>query len=476
MTASIYWYDLETTGTDSRRDRPLQFAGVRTNLDLEIVAEAQNFFCRPGDDILPDPEAICVTGIDMDAVVTGGLNESAFAAALLEELAVPETCVAGFNNIRFDDEFVRQMLYRNFFEPYSREWRGGNSRWDVIDLLRTARALRPEGINWPQKDDGAPSFRLEDLTRANNIHHDQAHDALADVRATIKLVKKVRQAQPRLYDYVFRLRSKEAVLAQLYPLGKQALVHVSGMYAASRGCASLVLPLCQHPSNGNGIICVDLTTDPSVLIDATADEVHRLVFTKRDRLDDDEGAVALKTIHINRCPSVAPTGTLDEVTASRLGIDKTKCLEHMRKIQRVSGLVEKVQDAFSMVDFDEPTDPDLMLYAGGFFSDDDQMVMEEVQRAVPATLADFENRFRDDRLNEMLFRYRARNFPETLSGAELTRWRRYKRKNWAATGKLSDVEAKLAERLADSQISGPTREVLEALGRYIASVRVEGNS
>ncbi len=470
MTESIYWYDLETTGTDSLRDRPLQFAGIRTDLNLEEVGEPQDVLCKPGDDILPDPEAIAVTGINMDEIVARGLNETEFAHSMLRQFTVPETCVSGFNSIRFDDEFTRQMLYRNFHDPYSREWRSGNSRWDVIDLVRTAYALRPEGINWPMREDGAPSFRLEDLTAANEITHVGAHDALADVRATIDVVRMIRQVQPRLYEYLFRLREKKAVIAQLYPLGKSAVVHVSSMYPASRGCASIVLPLCQHPRNGNGVICFDLGTDPAQLMDVTPDELHRLVFTRSDELEEGDERVALKTIHINRCPSVAPIGTLDDVAASRLGIDKSACLAHMEQLQRASGIVEKIQDAFTAQRFDSPDDPDLMLYSGGFFSDTDRNLMNEIHQSEPRQLQRFEGGFQDDRLDEMLFRFRARNFPGLLEAAEQSRWEAYKQDLWQETGRVEDVRTRLAAKLSSADLNEKDRTVLDALSRYFESI------
>ncbi|MDA0979092.1 MAG: exodeoxyribonuclease I, partial [Proteobacteria bacterium] len=315
---TLFWYDLETTGIDSIRDRPLQFAGIRTDESLNEIGDPLNFLCRPGDDVVPSPDALLVTGIRMSDIADHGLIERDFAALIMGEFSQADTCVVGFNSIRFDDEFVRQMFYRNFHDPYAREWRGGNSRWDVIDLFRMAYALRPEGLSWPEREPGIPSFRLEDLAHANGLAHENAHDALADVRTTIEMTRRVRQAQPKLYDYLFRLREKKAVLQQLYPLGKQAVVHVSSMYPARRGCTAVVLPLCQHPTNNNGIICFDLSAAPDGLLEANAEELSRLVFSRTDELEAGEDRIPLKTIHINRAPAVAPLGTLTPAAASRL--------------------------------------------------------------------------------------------------------------------------------------------------------------
>ena len=137
-----------------------------------------------------------------------------------------ETCVVGYNNLKFDDEFVRQMFYRNFYNPYAREWRNGNSRWDVIDMFRMAYALRPDGIQWPKDDTGSVTFRLEELTRANDIEHSDAHDAVSDVLATINLTKLLRKIQPKLFEFFYALRKKDRIAKTLNLLDKKPVIHV----------------------------------------------------------------------------------------------------------------------------------------------------------------------------------------------------------------------------------------------------------
>lgn len=206
MTSSIFWHDYETTGINPRCDRPLQVAGVRTDFDLNEIDEPISLYCRPSDDILPHPAACLVTGITPQLLAEQGLCEAEFMTRVHAQLAQPGTCGAGYNTLRFDDEVTRYSLYRNFFDPYAREWQGGNSRWDLIDIVRTAYALRPDGIQWPLQD-GRTSLRLELLSKANGIDHGHAHEALSDVRATIALARLIRQKQPKLYDWLFQLRS-----------------------------------------------------------------------------------------------------------------------------------------------------------------------------------------------------------------------------------------------------------------------------
>ena len=471
MTETLYWYDLETTGIDSILDRPLQFAGVRTDLDLNEIKPPQNFLGRPGTDVLPQPEALLVTGISLVEIQEKGISERAFTEKVLEQFNQPQSCVVGFNSLRFDDEFTRQMLYRNFHDPYAREWRNGNSRWDVIDLFRAAYALRPEGFNWPKKENGSPSFKLEDMARANGLAHIDAHDALADVRATIEITRRLRAAQPKLYDFMFRLRGKKAVLQQLYPLGKNPIVHISSMYPASRGCTALVMPICQHPGNNNGIICFDLSQAPEALISASAAELARLVFTPNDQLEENEQRIALKTIHINRCPFVAPLATLNDERAGRLGIDRSESESRAIQLMGVAGLVEKIQEVYGGHHYADSEDPDFQLYQGGFFSDADRNTMSELLAVPPEQLGSFEGRFQDDRLDEMLFRFRGRNHPELFNEAELIQWRAFCAEKWSGGQAIDELELrvnKLEQGLEDA-----AKTVLAELRAYLDERRNE---
>jgi len=462
---SIFWYDLETTGTDPVLDRPLQFAGLRTDLSLKQIGEPMNILCRPGRDVLPQPQALLVTGILMSEVLIAGLTEKDFADRVLVEFEVPQTCVTGFNSIRFDDEFTRQMLYRNFRDPYAREWRNGNSRWDVIDLFRAAYSLRPEGFIWPEWEPGIPSFRLEDLARANGVEHLDAHDALADVRATIEITKLLRRAQPKLYDFAWRLRDKKWVVQQLYPLGKHGVVHVSPMYPAARGCTAVVLPVCQHPINSNSIICFDLSQSPERLLKADAPSLLPLVFPSKDELADGEERIALKSVNVNRSPIVAPLATLGEPEAKRLGINLSRCKQHLEELRGSPGLVEKIQEAFSANQYNKVDDPDFQLYSGGFFSDIDRKTMDHAAGLKASDLAEFDGRFQDDRLEEMLFRYRARNWPESLTKSEAERWQQHCEARWQLADRVANMEIQMSELMETEK--GDGLQVLQDLQRYI---------
>lgn len=423
--STLYWHDYETFGLDPKADRPAQFAGLRTDFELNIIAEPQVLYCQPAVDYLPHPESCLVTGITPQTALQKGVCEAEFIAVIHQQLAQPGTCTVGYNNIRFDDEVTRNTLYRNFYDPYAREWQHGNSRWDLIDLLRATRALRPAGINWPVKADGSPSFRLEDLTEANAISHQSAHDALSDVYATIAVAQLVKKAQPKLYDFVFTHRSKTKV-SELLKLGNlQPVIHVSGMYAAEHSRLAVVLPLCKHPTNNNGVLVYDLSEDPDALISLDVEQIHHRLFTAVDALPENTRRIALKTVHINKCPVLAPMSALLPEDAERLQIDMQQCFKHLELLKRAQHLQNKLHQVFSTSEFAQPNDPDLMLYSGGFFGDHDRAIMQTIRSTAAEQLAALTLNFQDARLTEMFFRYRARNFPQTLSVAEALRWREH---------------------------------------------------
>ncbi|MDZ7747721.1 MAG: exodeoxyribonuclease I [Halofilum sp. (in: g-proteobacteria)] len=417
---TLFWHDYETTGADARRDRPLQFAGLRTDEDLNPVGEPRVLYCQPPRDLLPAPAACAITGIGPERACAEGLGEAEFAAAVLEELAVPGTCGVGFNSLRFDDEVTRHLLWRNLHDPYAREWRDGNSRWDVIDTLRLARALRPQGLAWPDHADGTPSFRLEDLARANAIEHD-AHDALADVYATIELTRRLRAAQPRLYDFVYGERAWQRIARRLDPAAGEPVLHVSEKFPASRGCIAPVAAVAAHPFKAKSVIVADLDADPAPLLEHDAEAIAAALFTPASERDPGTPAIPLKEVALNRVPVVVPLNTLDAAAAERLALDPARARDHLARLRASTGLADKLRAVYAHPPAAE-ADADVALYAG-FVGDADRARMDAVHRRAPAELAGFDPGFEDARLRELYFRYRARNWPGTLGGDEAERWR-----------------------------------------------------
>ncbi|KTT15691.1 exodeoxyribonuclease I [Pseudacidovorax intermedius] len=423
-THTFLWHDYETFGADPRRDRPAQFAAVRTDADLNEVGEPIMVYCRPAPDFLPSPTACLLTGITPQHCLAQGLPEHEFAARIEAAFSQPGTIGVGYNTIRFDDEVTRFMFWRNLIDPYAREWQNDCGRWDLLDVVRLTWALRPEGIEWPRHPDGKPSFKLEDLSRANGLVHAAAHDALSDVRATIALARLIRDRQPRLFDYAFALRRKERVAQELglptSPQTARPFVHVSGMFGTERGCLALMWPLASHPTNRNELLAWDLAHDPAELADLDVDTMRLRLFTRSADLPEGMSRLPIKSIHLNKSPMVVGNPKMVELAAGRWGIDLAQARRHAETAAGLPDLRERWQALY-----DRPRGPaldvDEDLY-GGFVGPADRRRLNQLRAMAPEDLAHARAGFDDPRLAELLLRYRARNFPHTLTEEEAGQW------------------------------------------------------
>jgi exodeoxyribonuclease-1 len=470
MSFSFYWHDYETWGADPRWDRPCQFAGLRSDADLNPIGKPLVLFARPSDDILPHPEACLVTGITPQQASREGVCEAEFFNAIHAELSQPETCALGYNTLRFDDEFTRYGFYRNFYDPYAREWQNGSSRWDIIDMVRLTHALRPEGIEWPSHDSGVTSFRLEDLTRANDIAHEGAHDALADVYATIAVARLIKERQLRLFDFAFSNRGKHQVAAMLGIQRKEPVLHVSSMYPASRGCIAMVAPLAKHPTNPNGVIVYDLAMDPTPLLTLSPEEIRSRLFTRSEDLPEGVERIPLKTVHINKCPIIAPLSTLSDQAAERWKIDRSQCQAHLEALRASPDLAEKIALVHNQPFTSNNKDPDGALY-DGFFNNGDRRRIEQVRDTPLEQIPQLHLAFDDPRLPELFFRYRARNLPHSLKGDDKARWEEYRRERLTAPAEqygisLASFRATLARMMIAPELTQQQREMLSQLADW----------
>jgi exodeoxyribonuclease-1 len=475
MPASFLWYDLETFGRDPRRSRIAQFAAIRTDAELNPVGEPVSLFCQPALDLLPSPEATLITAITPQRALRDGLREAEFFARVHEELAQPGTCAVGYNSIRFDDEFIRYGLYRNFHDAYEREWRDGNSRWDLLDVMRLLRALRPEGMEWPLREDGAPSFRLEHLASANGTREGEAHEALSDVRAMLGLARRMRAAQPKLWDYALRLRDKRHVAGLLDTVGMTPVLHISSRYPAARHCAALVLPLARHPRMETRVIACDLDEEPDALLTLEAGDIADRLYTPAADLPEGERRVSLKEIHTNKCPVLVPLAHLRAADFERLGIDPALAEARAARLRAAPGLAEKVRRVFASESHRERADADAALY-DGFIGDGDRRAFPRIRSSAPEGLRAFAAELKDPRMPELLLRYRARNWPDSLDAAERAQWDEYRRRRLRSEAGLSEYSfesyrASIAA-LRAAQPAGPAQGLLDALedwGRQLES-------
>ncbi|BFM48045.1 exodeoxyribonuclease I [Marinomonas sp. THO17] len=479
MTASgptsFFWFDFETTGTDPARDRPMQFAGIRTDLNFNPIGEPVMLYCRLAEDVLPHPEACLLTGISPQDANREGLCEAEFMQAVEAELALPGTCALGYNSIRFDDEVVRYGFYRNFIDPYAREWQNNCSRWDIIDLVRMTYAMRPDGIVWPKKEDGQVSMKLEDLTKANNIAHEQAHDALSDVYGTIEIAKLIYNKQPRLFDYYFKMRQKHELQQFIDPVRMKPFLHISGMFGQAKHYSAFVVPIAPHPTNKNGVIVWDLMVDAQPLLELSVEDIRHRVFTRQEALGE-LARLPLKVIHFNRSPAVAPATFLkDEVLVNRLGLDGEVCRNNLAKIKQHNGLAAKVTEVFLEEERPIDKDTDLMLYSGGFFSREDKARMETIRSTPAHALSELSMSFDDRRLPEMLMRYIGRNYPEQLNDQQRVEWEEYRQlrlleKDGGGSINMEQYFARLNELAHDAELPSSQQIMLQDLADYAQSI------
>lgn len=424
---TLYWHDYETWGANPAIDRPSQFAGMRTNYDLEPVAEPNVWYCQPTIDVLPNPEAVLVTGITPSHAELNGLVEPEFIGCIHTEFSMPNTCGVGYNSIRFDDEVSRYGFYRNFYDPYAREWQNGNSRWDIIDMVRTCYALRPEGIEWPKINDKV-SFKLEHLAIANHLVHARAHDALSDVEATIAMAKLIKTQQPELYNHIFSLRLKNNVAVQVDIKRRKPFLHVSSRFSAENGCAALVVPLAFHPKNKNAVLVFNLSEDPSDLIRLSAEQIAQKVFTAAADLPEGESRIGLKAVHLNKSPVVLTPKLLTNSHAARLGIDKSLCEKHWQQLL-THDVGQKIAEAFALAQFEIKPDAQQQLYEG-FLPNRDKPLLEKVRKATQEQLANEAFYFNDQRYNDLLLRFKGRFYPGALSEPEQMQWQEICEQRW----------------------------------------------
>ena len=466
---TFFFYDYESFGINPASDRPAQFAGIRTDGDFAIIGDPVMFYCKQTPDYLPAPEAVLVTGITPQLCNEKGLAEPEFAARIHAEFSRPNTCIIGYNNIRYDDEMTRYTLFRNFFDPYEYSWKNGNSRWDLLDVVRACYALRPDGIEWVFDENGVPNFKLENLTKANGIAHESAHDAMSDVYATIAMTKLIKEKQPKLFEFFFTHRGKKEI-EKMIDVGEMTpLVHVSGMFGNVRGNTAWIAPIAWHPTQQNQVICCDLSGETESLLNESAETLKIRLYTKREALGEGVAPVPLKGVHINKCPILAPAKVLSPENAERLGINREKCLQNLKVLKKHKSLVrEKVIEIFMEERVFAPSpNVETRLYEG-FFSEADKNNMAILRGLAPHELANHGLQFADPRVEPLLFHYRARHFPQTLTRAEQVKWRKYCTQQLEAKAEAFEASVKA---LFQAHHDEPEKvKLLENLTAYAAQI------
>jgi exodeoxyribonuclease I len=473
MAASFFFYDLETSGFSPRAARIMQFAGQRTDMDLQPIGEPINFLIKLNADVLPDPDAVLVTGITPQQTLADGLTEAEFLKIFYQTVVKPDTIFVGFNNIRFDDEFINFLNYRNFYDAYAWRWRDGCSRWDLLDVVRMTRALRPDGIEWPFAPDGKPSNRLEYLTKINKLSHVNAHDALSDVKATIDVARLLKANQPDLFDYLLGMRDKKKVAPLV--LSGQSFVYTSGRYSSQWLHTSAAVLLAKHTARDEALV-YDLRFDPTPFLDMTPEQIREAWrYTK----DPDALRLPVKTLKYNRCPAVAPLGVIKdkkvqerldlslETVAKNLETLKKHHTEFAQKVSAAVALLDEERDKTQTGLIDDELTVDEKLY-DGFVDKTDASLMLAVRAADPGKLIEFAAQFHDGRLKTLLPLYQARNFPQSLNNQQRAWWEEFCQRRLLAGGTDSRLAQymKRIEELATGKLTKNQQYALGELKHY----------
>lgn len=468
MSQTLYFYDLETSGFNPREARIMQFGGQRVDMDLNPIGEPHNLLIKMTDDILPDPGAILVTGITPQMTKADGITEAEFLEIFSKEIATPDTIFVGFNSVRFDDEFMRFLQYRNYYDAYEWQWKDGRSRWDLLDVVRMTRALRPDGIKWPVSSDGKASNRLELLTSLNKLEHSNAHDALSDVYATIDVARMIRNKQPKLFEYLLEMRDKKKI-ADLVGSG-QPFVYSSGKYSSEYEKTTIALKIADHPAR-QGALVYDLRFNPEDYVKLSPEEI--VTYWTR-AWDDPEPRLPVKTLQYNRCPAVAPLGVLDESAQKRLNIDLKQIENHRNILKKHPEFVQNLMKALEILDkkqqarlIETEQTVDARLYYG-FINDADKKLMNKIHSTEISKLDDIENQFNDKRLVALWPLYKARNFPRDLTDDERKIWERYRELKLVSgkDNRLTQYFNTIQELSQQARLSQKQQYLLEELRLY----------
>lgn len=475
MAANFFFYDLETSGVDPRTSRIMQFAGQRTDMDLQPIGEPYNILVKLTEDILPDPDAVLITGITPQKTIAEGIVEAEFCKLFIEEIATPDTIFVGYNSVRFDDEFMRFLLWRNLRDPYEWQWKSGRSRWDLLDVVRMTRALRPEGIKWPFDSEGRATNRLEFITSVNKLDHLNAHDALSDVRATMAVARLIRSKQPKLFDYLLSLRAKKQA-SELAGKG-EPFVYTSGKYPGEFEKTTVVAAVGQRTDN-QGLLVFDLRPDPSKYLSMASDKLAELW-----KYDPELKSVPLpiKTLRFNRCPAIAPLGVLDTAAQKRLSIDLETIKKHLGILRSDSSFGKRLMEALEILSAQRAEQTamvadqrlvDSQLY-DEFVGESDKRLLANVHQLKPEELTDLQEKFVDDRLKQLLPLYKARNYPKSLDDEERNNWEEYRKVVLLGGGEQSRL-TKFSKRLMElgnqPRTTDEQRYLLEELRLYAESI------
>ena len=416
----FFFYDLETFGKDRFRLRQAEFAYCVTDSEFNpIDGQSGALYCAMPPDLLPDPESVMVTGITPREAAEKGFRENEYVRRIIASFPESNVCFTGYNSVKFDDECMRALFFRNFEDPYlMSSYFRSYSRLDILPLVRACHALFPDAFRAAVKDDGSPSFRLTELTELNGLNHEHAHEALSDVMATVAVAGLIRKRQRALWDLFFRMRMKQEFSAEadrLIALRRPAFA-VSTSFPGQSSYSALVRVFDEAAGHSKGIFLSDFNI---------------VLFNE------------------NRCECLFDLSLLSPGRAAELRLDmdeaERNAAVYLKEIAKAKLAVRVLseKDAADNAQDGRNRSPEECLY-DGFISREDkglEKYFHSLERKDPRAMLDVV--FGDERLNRMVKHYFARNLEEHLTPEERERWHEYCRRHIRAES--SAYLARIAE-------------------------------
>jgi exodeoxyribonuclease-1 len=447
MTRFVF-YDFETTGTSVIYAQPLQFAAIVTDENFNVL-DTVDWRCRIAPHILPAPYALKVTNLAPEQVTNNNLQSAfEFAQNLHQFLEKWQPAIwIGYNTISFDEPMLRQLFYQNLQPNIYATSMNGNSRLDVMKMVWAAHSLRPEILTFPENDKGKTSFKLDQLAPANGFAHESAHDALADVEATIFILNKIKTADPDFFDGLVRTQDKEyigSLLRSFEPV--QVTLRFGGAPPKTYcGC------YCgTNSQNKNEIAFADFDAiDAEALVNLSDPEILEAIT---------QSPKVIRPLRLNNAETIM---RLDNPTALQCSF----CEKVSRSDYFVSRVSVILPQRFEAVE-DEGDVPVEEKIHGGFYSHHDQDVIAEFQSADWQRRKELVEQFEDKRLIQLGRRLIVFYAPQLLSEEQKSAFKSFVKTKWKSTDpnadwtSINDVQDDLIAMQSDETVSQGYRDRL----------------
>jgi len=403
MQKTYLFYDLETTGRSKCFDQVLQFAAIRTDLELNEL-ERHSIHIKLNPDVIPDPEAILIHRIPIAAMLQGEAEINAISQihALLN---TPGTLSGGYNTLGFDDEFLRFLFHRNLLPPYTHQWANGCGRFDLYPLTQLYHLYHPECMQWPTNPEGKISLKLELLSKANQLAEGPAHQAMTDVEATLALARIfLKNKEMWIYSMDFfnkevEQKRREKITATLETTyGKYQLALLVGKAGSSDFFQYPVLALGSHQHYKNQTLWLRL--DKPELATTTSDLLAETTWVARQKA----GETFLLPF----------SGRFKQhITAERSIITE----KNLTWLGQNGPLLQEIQQYYQHYKYPEilNLDVDADLYVKGFLTREEEQLCIQFHTAPEQKKAAVAERFQNPRLQEIAARIMGRYYPQYLT-------------------------------------------------------------